>query len=75
MKWGGKVGNLCQWSELARSEGWKNSEVARSQRWESNEVEICERRRVVSREGALEFKDKIVLHCSRCKQGFTVGIS
>ena len=33
--------------------------------------------RVVSREGEMEFKDKIVLYCSReakCKQGFTAGI-
>ena len=33
--------------------------------------------RVVSREGGMEFKDKIVLYCSRedkCKQGFTAGI-
>ena len=33
--------------------------------------------RVVSREGWMEFKDKIVLRCSRkvkCKQGFTAGI-
>ena len=32
--------------------------------------------RVMSREGGMEFKDKIVLYCSReakCKQGFTVG--
>ena len=33
--------------------------------------------KVMSREGGMEFKDKIVLYCSReakCKQGFTVGI-
>ena len=33
--------------------------------------------RVVSREGGMEFKDKIVLYCSRevkCMQGFTAGI-
>ena len=33
--------------------------------------------RVVSRKGWMEFKDKIVLRCSRkvkCKQGFTAGI-
>ena len=38
---------------------------------------IWERGRVVSREGGMEFKDKVVLHCSReanCKQGFTVGL-
>ena len=34
--------------------------------------------RVVSREAGMEFKNKIVLYCSRetkCKQGFTAGIS
>ena len=34
--------------------------------------------RVVSREGGMEFKEKIVLYYSRqakCKQGFTAGIS
>ena len=34
--------------------------------------------RVVNREGGMEFKDKIVLYCSReakCKQRFTAGIS
>ena len=52
--------------------------MARSQRWECNEVAIWERGRVVSREGGMEFKNKIVLHCSReakCKQGFIAGIS
>ena len=32
---------------------------------------------VVSREGGMEFKDKIVLYCSKeanCMQGFTAGI-
>ena len=56
---------------------WENSEVAQSERWERNEVAIWERGRVVSREGGMEFKDKVVLHCSRevnCKQGFTAGI-
>ena len=51
--------------------------MAQSEMWEGNEVAIWERGRVVSREGGMEFKDKIVLHCSReekCKQGFTAGI-
>ena len=51
--------------------------MAGSERWERNEVAIWERR-VVSREGGMESKDKIVLHCSReakCKQGFTAGSS
>ena len=33
--------------------------------------------RIVSREGRMEFKDKIVLYCAReakCKQGFTAGV-
>ena len=54
MEWGGNVGKVCKWSEVARSE-----------RWERNEVAIWERREGVSREDGMEFKDKIVLHCSR----------
>ena len=33
--------------------------------------------RLVSREGGIEFKDKVVLYCSmeaKCEQGFTAGI-
>ena len=69
------MGKVCEWSEVAR---WENSEVARSERWERNEVAIWERREGVSREDGMEFKDKIVLYCSReakYKQGFTAGIS
>ena len=68
---------MCEWSEVARLERWESSVVAQLESWECNEVAIWERRRLVSREGGLEFKDKIVLYCSReakCKQGFTVGI-
>ena len=71
------MGKVCEWSEVARWERWENSEVAQSERWEGTEVAIWERGRVVSREGGMEFKDKIVLHCSseaKCKQGFTAGI-
>ena len=78
MEWGDKVGKVCEWSEVARWERWENSEVARSERWERNEVAIWERREGVSREDGMEFKDKIVLYCSReakYKQGFTAGIS
>ena len=67
----------CEWSEVARWERWENSEVARSERWERNEVAIWKGGRVVSREGGMECKDKIVLYCTReakCKQGFTAGI-
>ena len=51
--------------------------MARSERWECNEDAIWERGRIVSREGGMEFKDKIVLHCYReakRRQGFTTGI-
>ena len=64
-------------SEMERWERWENSEMAQLERWERNEVAIWERGRVVSREGGMEFKDQILLHCSReakCKQGFTAGI-
>ena len=62
MEWGGNVGKVCEWSEVARWERWENSEVAQSERWEGTEVAIWERGRVVSREGGMEFKDKIVLN-------------
>ena len=56
---------MFEWSEVARWERWENSEVAQLERWERNEVAIWERGKVVSREGWMDFKDKIVLHCSR----------
>ena len=62
---------MCEWIEVARWERWENNEVAQLERWERNEVAIWEKGRVVSREGGMEFMDKIVLHCSRekkCKQ-------
>ena len=82
------MGKVCEWSEVARwerwgnsevvrRERWENSEVAQSERWERNEMAIWDKGRVVSREGGMEFKGKIVLHCSReakYKQGFTAGI-
>ena len=40
MEWGGNVGKVCEWSEVARWERWENSEVTRSERWERNEVAI-----------------------------------
>ena len=52
--------------------------MTQSERWERNEVAIWETREGVSREDGMEFKDKIVLYCSReakYKQGFTVEIS
>ena len=62
---------------MARKERWENSELAEWERWEGNEVAIWEIGRVVSREGGMEFKDKIVFNWSRevkCKQGFTAEI-
>ena len=70
------MGKLFEWSKVVRWERWENSELAQLERWERNEVAIWERGKIVSREGGIEFKDKIVLHCSReakCKQGFTAG--
>ena len=78
VEWGGNVGDLSGGSEVASWERWENSEVTQSERWERNEVAIWERREGVSREDGMEFKDKIVLYCSReakYKQGFTAGIS
>ena len=54
-----------RWIEVARWERWENNEEAQLERWERNEVAIWEKGRVVSREGRMEFMDKIVLHCSR----------
>ena len=68
---------MFEWSKVVRWERWENSELAQLERWERNEVAIWERGKIVSREGGIEFKDKIVLHCSReakCKQGFTAAI-
>ena len=58
-------GKVCEWSEVARWKRWENSEVARLERWKRNEVAIWERGSVVRREDGIEFKDKVVLHCSR----------
>ena len=72
------MGKVCEWSGMAKWERWENSEVARAERWERNEVAIWKRREGVRREDGMEFKDKIVLYCSReakYKKGFTAGIS
>ena len=56
---------VARWERCVRGvtwERWENSEVAQSERWEGTEVAIWERGRVVSREGGMEFKDKIVLN-------------
>ena len=52
---------------------WYDRRGGNVMRWQFGKGE-----RVVSREGGMEFKDKIVLYCSReakCMQGFTAGIS
>ena len=59
----GKGGRIVRWH------GWRGGNVMR---WQFERGA-----RVVSREGGMEFKDKIVLYCSseaKCKQGFTAGI-
>ena len=51
---------------------WYGPRGGNVMRWQFGKGE-----RVVSREGGMEFKDKIVLYCSReakCMQGFTAGI-
>ena len=50
---------------------WYSRRGGNVMRWQFGKGE-----RVVSREGGMEFKDKIVLFCSReatCMQGFTAG--
>ena len=52
---------------------WHGQRVGNVVRWQFGKGG-----RVVSREGGMEFKNKIVLHYSReakCKQRFTAGIS
>ena len=65
---------MCEWSEVTSWEGWENNEVVQWERWEHNKgVAIGKGERVVNREGGMEFRDKIVLYCSRdakCMQGF-----
>ena len=71
MEWGCNVRKMREWIEVARWERWENSEAARSERWELVGGSV------VSRECGMEFKDKIMLYCSRevkDKQGFTAGI-
>ena len=53
---------VARWERCVRGVRWENKDVAQSERWEGTEVAIWERRRVVSREGGMEFKDKIVLN-------------
>ena len=62
------MGKVCEWSGVAMWERcvsgarWQGGRIVR---WERNEVVILERREGVSREDGMEFKDKIVLYCSR----------
>ena len=80
---------MYEWSEVARWEKcvsgvrWqdgKGGRIVRCHGWRSGNVMRCQFRkgwRVVSREGGIEFKDKIVLYCPReanHKQGFTTAI-
>ena len=75
------MSKVCEWSEVA-AQGGKGRRIVR---WHGrtggkarNEVAILGKvGRLVSREGGIEFKDKVVLYCSReakCEQGFTAGI-
>ena len=68
MKQGGKVGKV---GKVGNSE-WHGRRGGNVMRWQFGKGG-----RVKSREGVMEFKDKIMLYCSReakCKQGFTAGI-
>ena len=83
------MGKVCEWSEMAMWEmcvsgaRWQGGEGGRIVRWygrRSGNVmrwQFGKGGRVVSREGGMEFNDKIVFYCSReakCQQGFTAGI-
>ena len=80
---------VCEWSGVAMWERcvsgvrWQGGKGGRIVRWHSQRGgnvirwQFGKSGRVVSREGGMEFKDKIVLYCSReakWKQGFTAGI-
>ena len=84
------MGKVCEWSRVlvwercvsgVRWQGRKGERIVRWQGRRGGKVMRWQFRkggRVVSREGGMEFKEKIVLYCSRqakCKQGFTAGIS
>ena len=80
---------MYEWSEVARWERcvngmrWQRGKGGRIVRWNGRRGgnvmrwQFGKGGRVVSREGGMEFKDKIVLYCSRevkFNQGFTAGI-
>ena len=80
---------MYEWSEVARWERcvngmrWQRGKGGRIVRWNGPRGgnlmrwQFGKGGRVMSREGEMEFKGKIVLHCSReekCNQGFTAGI-
>ena len=83
------MGKVCEWSGVAmwercvsgvRTQGGKGGRIVRWHSWRDRDVmrwQFGKGGRVVSKEGGMEFKDKIVLYCSKvkCKQGFTAGIS
>ena len=68
---------MYRWSEVARWERWEKvnwhgQRAGNVMRWQFGRGG-----RVVSKEGGMEFKNKIVLCWSseaQCKQGFTAGI-
>ena len=81
---------VCEWSGVAMWERcvsgvrWQGGKGGRIVRWHSQRGgnvirwQCGKSGRGVSREGGMEFKDKIVLCFSReakCKQEFTAGIS
>ena len=83
------MGKVCEWSGVAMWERcvsgarWQGGKGGRIVRWHGRRGgnvmrwQFGKGGRVKSREGAMEFKDKIMLYCSReakCKQGFTAGI-
>ena len=72
------------WERCVSGVRWQGGKGGRIVRWHSQRGgnvirwQFGKSGRVVSREGGMEFKDKIVLCFSReakCKQEFTAGIS
>ena len=45
MEWGGKVGKVCEWSEVARWERWETSEVGTERGGNLGKGEGSEQRR------------------------------
>ena len=80
------MGKVCEcngvamWERCVSGARWQGGRIVRWHGRRGGNVmrwQFGKGGRVVSREGGMEFKDKIVLYCSReakCKQGFTAGI-